>query len=196
MSLNRTKKALPNSSDFKLDPETFKQMTGKNWKKKIHLQVDAAENEFVDMTYKHEEYQETLRQQEIQSNVKNEQIAQEVRTDKNMEVAVSNILGQENIEHLIEILKTGEQTFSYHETSVGDTLIHDHKKKILKTADLTQSYMRQLVESIPNLNHKMKEAHMMIQRMIQRSVTMATENMANFMTGCYEYHNEVIFHHF
>jgi hypothetical protein len=36
-------------------------MTGKNWKKKIHLQVDSKENQFVDMTYKHEEYQENLR---------------------------------------------------------------------------------------------------------------------------------------
>jgi hypothetical protein len=162
LSLNKTKKPVQNPSDFRLDPDTFRLMTGKNWKKKIHLQVDAAENEFVDMTYKHEEYRETLRQKEMKSNLKDIELASEFENNRNLEVAVSNILGADNVEHLINILKSGESKFNINETSIGDTLIDGNAEKILNTCELTQSYMRTLIDLIPNLNKKMKDAHLMI----------------------------------
>jgi hypothetical protein len=106
-------------------------------------------------------------------------------------MAVSNILGQGNVEHLLSILKTGSQTLSIKETSSGDSIVAQQKDTVMKTIDLSQSYMRLLIEQIPSMNHKTKEAHLTIQRMIQRSITQATENLNNFVRGCYDYHHDV-----
>lgn len=193
LSLNRTKRPMKNPGDFKLDPETFRLMTGKNWKKKIHLQVDAAENEFVDMTYRHEEYRENLIQKEMNSKLGNHEMASKLEDHKNLEVAISNILGHESVEHLINILKSGDSKFKINEISVGDTLIDNNAQKVLDTVELTASYMRSLIDEIPSLNKKMKDAHIMIQKMVQRTLIVATNDLKNFVKGCYEYHNEVRF---
>ena len=58
-------------------------------------------------------------------------MASQFKDDKNMEVAVSNILGHENVEHLIQILNTEGMNFSINEHSVGDTLIEKHTNKIM-----------------------------------------------------------------
>jgi hypothetical protein len=78
------------------------------------------------------------------------EVVESLASDKHIEIAVHEILGQDNVERLIHTLNIGLLDSTPSDLLLGDTMIKQHKENFDKIGDLTQSYIRQLMDKIPS----------------------------------------------